>query len=100
MPHGAVDCVSDIIACLGISQNGVPFASLDGKPAHLIVLLVIPKGSFQRHVRTLAAIARLASTPALRRRLIEAGSPREVTAAIQELELAAASGPLEEPPLR
>ena len=70
------------------------------KPAHLIVLLVIPKGSFQRHVRTLAAIARLASTPELRRRIIEAGSPREVTAAIQELELAAASGPLEEPPLR
>ncbi len=100
VPHGAVDCVSDIIACLGISPTGVPFASLDAKPAHLIVLLVIPKGSFQRHVRTLAAIARLASTPELRRRIIEAGSPREVTAAIQELELAAASGPLEEPPLR
>jgi mannitol/fructose-specific phosphotransferase system IIA component (Ntr-type) len=99
VPHGAVECVNDIIACLGVSPAGVPFASLDGMPAHLIVLLVIPKGSFQRHVRTLAAIARLASNPELRRRIIEAGSPREVTAAIHELELAAASASLE-PPLR
>jgi mannitol/fructose-specific phosphotransferase system IIA component (Ntr-type) len=100
VPHGAVECVQDIIACLGVSPAGVPFASLDGKPAHLIVLLVIPKGSFQRHVRTLAAVARLASNPELRRRIIEAANPREVTAAIHELELAATSGPPEEPPLR
>lgn len=98
VPHGAVDCVGDIIACLGISPAGVPFASLDGKPAHLIVLLVIPKGAFQRHVRTLAAIARLASTPEMRRRIIEAAGPREVIEAIHELELAAATGPVEEPP--
>jgi mannitol/fructose-specific phosphotransferase system IIA component (Ntr-type) len=100
VPHGAVDCVSDIVACLGVSRSGVSFASLDGKPAHLIVLLVIPKGSFQRHVRTLAAIARLASTPELRRRIIEASSPQEVIEAIHELELAAVSRPPEEPPLR
>jgi PTS system fructose-specific IIC component len=93
-----VDCVSDIIACLGVSRGGVPFASLDGQPAHLIVLLVIPRGTFQRHVRTLAAIARLASTPEMRRRIIEAASPREVIEVIHELELAAASGPVEEPP--
>ena len=100
VPHGSVECVSDIIACLGVSRAGIPFGSPDGQPANLIALLVIPKGSFQRHVRTLAGIARLASNPELRRRIIEAGNPREVTAAIRELELAAASAPAEEPPLR
>jgi mannitol/fructose-specific phosphotransferase system IIA component (Ntr-type) len=103
VPHGACECVSDIIACLGVSRAGIPFESLDGEPAHLIVLLVIPKGTFQRHVRTLAAIARLASTPELRRRIIEAASPGEVTAAIHESELSAAAGPAEEtlePPAR
>ena len=99
VPHGAVECVSDIIACLGVSRAGIPFASVDGKPAHLVVLLVIPKGSFQQHVRTLAAIARLASNPELRRRIIEAENPRQVVAAIHELELAAVH-PEEEPPLR
>ncbi len=100
VPHGSVECVSDIIACLGVSRAGVSFDTPDGQPANLIVLLVIPKGTFQRHVRTLAAIARLASNPELRRRIIEAGGPREVTAVIHELELAASSAPDEEPPLR
>ncbi len=86
VPHGAVDCVSDVIACLGVSRTGVPFDSADGLPANLIVLLVIPKGSFQRHVRTLAGIARLASSPELRRRIVEADSPRQVLQAIQEVE--------------
>ena len=98
VPHGAVECVSEIIACLGVSRTGVPFESMDGQPAHLIVLLVIPKGSFQQHVRTLAAIARLASNPELRRRIIAAENAREVVAAIHELELGSAERPPEEPP--
>jgi mannitol/fructose-specific phosphotransferase system IIA component (Ntr-type) len=97
VPHGAVECVSDIIACLGVSRNGIPFESLDGQPAHLVALLVIPKGSFQRHVRTLAGIARLASNPELRRRIIEAGSPKQVLEVIYELELAAEAGTPVEP---
>jgi PTS system nitrogen regulatory IIA component len=97
VPHGSVECVSDIIACLGVSRAGIPFDSADGQPANLIVLLVIPKGAFQRHVRTLAGIARLASSPELRRRILEADGPREVLQAIQELEQAAL--PAEEPPL-
>ena len=98
VPHGAVDCVGDIIACLGVSRAGIPFESMDGKPANLVALLVIPKGSFQQHVRTLAAIARLASNPELRRRIIEADSPAQVVAVIHELELGTV-GLAEEPPL-
>jgi len=98
VPHGTVECVGDIIACLGVSRTGIPFESMDGKPANLVALLVIPKGSFQQHVRTLAAIARLAANPELRRRIIEAESARQVVAVIHELELGAV-GLVEEPPL-
>jgi PTS system fructose-specific IIA component len=97
VPHGAVECVSDIIACLGVSKNGIPFNSLDSQPAHLVALLVIPKGSFQRHVRTLAGIARLASNPELRRRIIEAVGPKQVMEAIYELELGSEAGTAAEP---
>jgi mannitol/fructose-specific phosphotransferase system IIA component (Ntr-type) len=88
VPHGAVDCVSDIVASLGVSKAGVPFQSADGAPATVIALLVIPKGSFQRHVRTLAAIARLAGSPDLRSRIIEASAPAEVFQVIYEQEVA------------
>ncbi len=88
VPHGAVDCVNDIVASLGVSRNGIPFQSADGAPAYLIALLVIPKGSFQRHVRTLAAIARLAGSADLRQKIIAAGTAGEVFRVIYDQEVA------------
>lgn len=85
VPHGSVDCVSEIVATMGTSK-GVPFDSVDGNPAQLVVLLVIPKGKFQRHVRTLAGIARLARNQKLRERIYSAQSPMEVVEAIYEFE--------------
>ena len=88
VPHGSVDSVSDVLAAIGISKRGIPFESLDGKPARLIVLLVIPKGAFQRHVRTLAGIARLALNQELRERILNADSEQEVMDVIFDLESA------------
>lgn len=85
VPHGSVDCVSEIVATMGISK-GVPFDSVDGSPAQLVVLLVIPKGKFQRHVRTLAGIARLARNQKLRQEIYNATSPTEVVEAIYKFE--------------
>ncbi len=78
VPHGAVDCVKDIVAALGTSPQGIPFETVDDKPARLVVLLVIPRGSFQRHVRTLAGVSRLATFPELRERLLAAPSAAQI----------------------
>ena len=85
VPHGSVDCVTEIVAAMGISK-GIPFDSVDGNPAQLVVLLVIPKGKFQRHVRTLAGIARLARNQSLRERIYNANAPSDVVEAIYEFE--------------
>lgn len=84
VPHGAVDCVREVVASLGISRAGIPFDSADGKPARLIVLLVIPRDTFQQHVRTLAGIARLARNQDLRDRICAAESPADVMSLIYE----------------
>lgn len=86
VPHGAVECVRDVVVSIGIHKSGIPFESQDGKPARLIVLLVIPKGAFQDHVRTLAGIARLASNQDLRERIIASATPDEVLNIIYEFE--------------
>ncbi|UCC98721.1 MAG: PTS sugar transporter subunit IIA [Phycisphaerales bacterium] len=78
VPHAVEDCVEDVIAALGTSQAGIPFESHDGQPAKLIILLLIPQGAFQRHVRTLAGIARLGTNPELRNQLFDAKTPAEV----------------------
>jgi len=78
VPHAVANCVEDVICALGTSKEGIPFESRDGKSAKLIILLLIPQGAFQRHVRTLAGIARLGSNPELREQLFKAITPDDV----------------------
>lgn len=78
VPHAVLDCVEEVIAALGTSQAGIPFESRDGQPAKVVILLLIPQGAFQRHVRTLAGIARLGTNPELRNNLFDAKTPADV----------------------
>ena len=87
VPHGAVDCVEEIVAALGTCPQGIPFESADGAPARLVILLVLPRGKFQHHVRTLAAVSRLATRPELRGRVLAATTPQELAASLQSLEI-------------
>ena len=82
LPHGSVDCVPELVGTLGISHEGIEFASLDGKPAHLLVCLVVPRSRTSRHVRTLAGIAHLLNNESLRNMLLAAKTSEEAMAII------------------
>lgn len=86
IPHGNTDEVDDIIGVLGISHNGIPFQSIDGKKTKLICLLIYPAGTFTRHVRTIAGIARLMSEASFRQQLLEADSVEKITKVIEDTE--------------
>ena len=79
IPHAAVDGLSDIVACLGIvpREGGLAFESVDGQPAHLIVLLLIPRAQKLLHIRTLADVAKVLGKAEVREALISAGKPEE-----------------------
>lgn len=87
VPHGSVECVNEIVAALGTSAEGIPFESADGQPARLVILLVLPKGKFQHHVRTLAGVSRLATRPELREQVLAASTAGELAAVIHHLEV-------------
>ena len=59
IPHGKTDKVKELCACLGISQKGVNFDSLDGEPVYIFFLLVAPKDSAGPHLKALARVSRL-----------------------------------------
>ena len=59
IPHASTDLVSDVVAGIGRSKKGIEFGALDGKPVQLVVLFLVPAGQFQKHVNTLANIAKL-----------------------------------------
>lgn len=77
MPHARVEMPGDVVAALGISPEGVPFQSADGRPARLIALLVIPTSRMQPGVKILADTARLLSYEEVRDGLVRARTPRE-----------------------
>lgn len=86
IPHAAVDGVADLSIALGIAPAGIPFESIDGAPATVIVLLVIPKTKKLAHIRTLAELARLLSQEGLRKKLLSAPDANAVLVAIQSEE--------------
>ena len=59
MPHASSDLVSEVVVAVGRSRNGVQFDSLDGKPVKLVMLFVVPQGQFEKHLHTLANLAKL-----------------------------------------
>ena len=86
IPHASVDGIEDALAALAVSPAGIPFQSADGRPARLIILLVIPRKAVQKHIRTLAGIAKLLQYEEMRDALTNARSPREALQVIREEE--------------
>ena len=71
MPHASTDHVSRPVAAIGISRSGISYDTLDGKPVHVVVLLILPRRQFQSNVRTLAAVAYLLDNADFRNELLK-----------------------------
>ena len=59
IPHASTDLIYDVTGALGRSRKGVNFDALDNQPVNLVVLFLVPQGQFQKHLHTLARIAKL-----------------------------------------
>lgn len=78
VPHAKTDAVTDIAMALGISPSGVDFEAADGKLSHLFFLILAPPDKPGLHVELLSEIARLCSSPAVVKALMQANSSKEV----------------------
>jgi PTS system nitrogen regulatory IIA component len=72
IPHGKLDSVNQLVGTLGRSVRGLEFDSIDGKPTHLVFMLVAPASSTGIHLKALARLSRLFRDALFRQRLIEA----------------------------
>jgi fructose-specific phosphotransferase system IIA component len=59
IPHASTDLIYDVIGAFGRSRKGVQFEALDNQPVKLVMLFLVPQGQFQKHLHTLANIAKL-----------------------------------------
>lgn len=59
IPHASTDLIYEVVGALGRSKQGVQFDALDNQPVNLVMLFLVPQGHFQKHLHTLANIAKL-----------------------------------------
>jgi PTS system nitrogen regulatory IIA component len=72
IPHGRLDSVDTLMGVLGRSVEGLEFDSIDGKPTHLIFMLVAPSAATGAHLKALARLSRLFRDGLFRQRLQDA----------------------------
>lgn len=72
IPHASTDLISEVIGSLGRSRKGVNFDALDNQPVGLVMLFLVPHGQFQKHLHTLASIAKLLHKKEFRQALEQA----------------------------
>jgi mannitol/fructose-specific phosphotransferase system IIA component (Ntr-type) len=86
IPHAAIDGIDDLIAVLGLNPVGIPFETLDGAPARIIIGLVIPRARKLAHIKTLAEIAKLLSRAEVRERLLRCTDAESAVRALAEVQ--------------
>jgi len=59
IPHASTELITEVVAAFGRSKAGVNFDALDNQPVHLVTLFLVPAGQFQKHLHTLAGIAKV-----------------------------------------
>ncbi len=84
IPHGKLDSVGKLVACVGRSLEGVEFDSMDGRPTHIFFVLVAPENSTGAHLKALARISRLFKDTEFRARLMAAENAQEMFRVIAE----------------
>jgi mannitol/fructose-specific phosphotransferase system IIA component (Ntr-type) len=72
IPHASTDLIGSVVGALGRSKKGVNFDALDNQPVTLVMLFLVPQGEFQKHLHTLANIAKLLHRAEFRQALEQA----------------------------
>lgn len=84
IPHASTDLIDEAIGAIGRSKDGIDFDALDNQPVTLVVLFLVPKGQFQKHLHTLANVAKRLHNPEFRKSLEESSGVDEMLKIIRQ----------------
>ena len=86
IPHGKSNAVNDVIAAFGKTTREIDYDALDGKPVHLVFLLVGRDDMVSKHIKLLSRISRMMNKDDFRDRLINSKSKAEIINIFREEE--------------
>lgn len=84
IPHGRLAELVNLVACFGVSKEGVDFDARDGRPSHFFFALVAPENSAGVHLKALSKVSRLFRSDALREAILAATTSEEIYALISQ----------------
>jgi fructose-specific phosphotransferase system IIA component len=91
IPHGKCEGVTDLTMAIGKPAEPIDFASIDGKPVKLVVLLASPLDRTSDHIQALARISRLMYSEDFREKMYNAEKPQEIYDLLHQVETASAA---------
>ncbi len=86
IPHGRCQGVHDCIIAVGLSEKGIDFASLDGKPVHIIFLIAVPEVAGFPYAQILAQVMHLLHSEQTQQRLLACESPQQLMSILEEFD--------------
>ncbi len=70
IPHARMEGLKEVVFFVGVSHEGIEFASLDGKPVNVIFLFITPQADTQTHLKILSRVSGLAGRKGFIRKLL------------------------------
>ena len=63
IPHSRTDSVDRIVGVLGLSKKAIEYDSLDGKPVHIVMMILTPTLEAERYLHVLKRMAEVLHAP-------------------------------------
>ncbi len=84
IPHAQTSAVDQPSVAFCRSSAGIDFQSMDGKPAHLVFMILVPENGSDEHLEILSSLSRSLLHEEVREGLYDAETPTDVQAVIAE----------------
>jgi fructose-specific phosphotransferase system IIA component len=86
IPHCFTDEVPDLIIAVARSRQGLEFDSFDGKPTHVVFLLMGNRQEHSLHLKALARIARLIKSTSFIEKIVASTTVEDMVRAFEQEE--------------
>lgn len=78
IPHVKHKAVNEIVAAIGLSENGIDFFALDKMPVHSVILMISPPDDPDKHLQAMENIFKHLQIEKFRKFLRQCRSPEQI----------------------
>jgi PTS system nitrogen regulatory IIA component len=84
IPHGKSQTLSDLVACMGVSDALVEFDALDKQPCRIFIMTLSPVEKTGPHLQFLAEVSLLFKSEEKRGQILHAQTPEDILRILSE----------------